>query len=514
MLAKRTLLVLMALILALPWVSGTAMAQMRLQNGVEVKGALTGSPSGAFAQYELEYPGNDAKLEIELSLWPPNPLTGCGLGLRVYGWNGFEGRGVPSGDKEGLLEFSYQAKEPTTFLVQVECYGDGGAFTYRLTATGVAAPAAAPAARIAAPPPAVYDALSGTTLGNSGGGIRLHNMGYPGHGEDAKVTMTFWPSDPSYDAAIGFLVYDPQGRLVATGQPTDQVGERVATVSAERGGEYAIQVFNYAQDVDISYKLGVAAAANGDHYVDIGGRRLHAVLDGAGGPTIVLESGMGQPLSTWAKVAPEIVKMGRTLAYDRGFVGASDPGPEPRNSWQLATELHTLLHNLRLAPPYVLVGHSSGGFTVRMFAHLYPSEVAGMVLIDATPEDHDMVISKTRTPEEWAAYQANYAKMMAAPSPGVALEFAAKPQNIEMMHQIKLPTNVPIISLVATMVSPTATARDRADKQAAIDLRADWLKQAPQIKQVFAPKSGHFIQNDQPDLVIQAVRDVVAQVSK
>ena len=84
---------------------------------------------------------------------------------------------------------------------------------------------------------------------------------------------------------------------------------------------------------------------------------------------------------------PEVARLTRVCAYDRAGVGWSDPSPGPRTSRVFAEELHTLLHNAGVAPPFVLVGHSMGGLDVRMYASLYRAEVAGLVLVDASHPD-------------------------------------------------------------------------------------------------------------------------------
>jgi len=118
--------------------------------------------------------------------------------------------------------------------------------------------------------------------------------------------------------------------------------------------------------------------------VDVGDHRLHINCVGQGSPTVILESGLGTMSADWANVQPEVAKTTRVCAYDRAGTGWSEPGPEPRDPKQIARELHTLLGNAGIDGPYVLVGQSFGGLYVRMYASQYPSEVEGMVLVDAS----------------------------------------------------------------------------------------------------------------------------------
>jgi pimeloyl-ACP methyl ester carboxylesterase len=118
--------------------------------------------------------------------------------------------------------------------------------------------------------------------------------------------------------------------------------------------------------------------------VDVGGYKLHIDCIGQGSPTVILDSGLGDTYISWQKVQPQIAQFVRICSYDRAGLGYSDSSPHPRNSKKIAEELHTLLHNAEVPPPYILVGHSIGGFNVRLYASLYRNELAGMVLVDSS----------------------------------------------------------------------------------------------------------------------------------
>lgn len=121
--------------------------------------------------------------------------------------------------------------------------------------------------------------------------------------------------------------------------------------------------------------------------VDVGGYGLKINCAGSGSPTVVLESGLGDLLSEWRPVQLQISTFTRVCSYDRAGYGESDAGPFPRTSLQISRELHTLLRNAGEHPPYILVGHSFGGYNVRVFNGQFPNEVAGMVLADSPQED-------------------------------------------------------------------------------------------------------------------------------
>jgi pimeloyl-ACP methyl ester carboxylesterase len=124
--------------------------------------------------------------------------------------------------------------------------------------------------------------------------------------------------------------------------------------------------------------------------IDIGGFRLHLYCTGEhqeGSSTVILEAGGGNASPDWAMVQPEIAKVTRVCSYDRAGRAWSDPGPEPRSSKLFATELHTLLTKAGEYGPYVVVGHSYGSHTVRIFASDYTSEITGIILVDPRMEE-------------------------------------------------------------------------------------------------------------------------------
>lgn len=121
--------------------------------------------------------------------------------------------------------------------------------------------------------------------------------------------------------------------------------------------------------------------------VDIGGYRLHLNCTGKNGPTVVLIPGGGDFSFDWGLIQPEVSRFARVCSFDFAGSAWSDPGPTPRTMRQDAFELHTLLKAAKIKGPYVLVGHSLGGLLTRVYADTYPSEVAGIVLVDSTHED-------------------------------------------------------------------------------------------------------------------------------
>jgi len=117
--------------------------------------------------------------------------------------------------------------------------------------------------------------------------------------------------------------------------------------------------------------------------VRVNGRRMHIHVTGEGSPTVVFESGMGASCLSWTLVQPQVAQFARAVSYDRAGHGWSDPAREPLSARQIAQDLHALLDAAGVPGPYVLVGHSFGGYVNRVFADLYRDKVVGMVLVDS-----------------------------------------------------------------------------------------------------------------------------------
>jgi pimeloyl-ACP methyl ester carboxylesterase len=120
---------------------------------------------------------------------------------------------------------------------------------------------------------------------------------------------------------------------------------------------------------------------------DFGNESLSMDCTGSGSPTVILDTGLGVPAVGWNLVQPEVAKFARVCSYDRAGYGWSTPGPMPRTSGEIVKELHALLAASGEKGPYVLVAHSFGGYNVRVYTGKYPTEVAGLVLVDTSHED-------------------------------------------------------------------------------------------------------------------------------
>ena len=142
------------------------------------------------------------------------------------------------------------------------------------------------------------------------------------------------------------------------------------------------------------YQAGAQAPAPGTagdlrRHVDVGGRRLYLECVGAGGPTVVLEAGLGFTHDTWVRVQPELAALTRVCSYDRAGLGQSDPPPDGlRAASALTADLDALLTAAGVPGPYVLVAHSIGGHVALLYAARHPDRVAGVVLVDTPSETY------------------------------------------------------------------------------------------------------------------------------
>lgn len=248
---------------------------------------------------------------------------------------------------------------------------------------------------------------------------------------------------------------------------------------------------------------------DGSRRVDAGGHRLHMLIAGSGDPTVVMESGLGDTMDSWAKVQPEVAKFSRVVAYDRAGLGQSEPGLRPRAARQIASELHAALRNAGLAPPYVLVGHSAGGLYIRVFAGMYPDEVAGMVFVDPTPEDFFERLKAIQSPEEQKRFEEEMRDYAAKASEGRRDEWTSLDVDLRQARAAPPLPNVPIVLLTGMADEPDKSPEA---KQLWLRLHKEWLKQLPNARHIITEKSGHYIQVDEPALVIDAIRQMLGSV--
>jgi pimeloyl-ACP methyl ester carboxylesterase len=276
-----------------------------------------------------------------------------------------------------------------------------------------------------------------------------------------------------------------------------------------------------------------ASASSGDFRgeVEVDGRKIHLECKGDGTPAVILVSGYRNNAEIWT-VEPEpgltpvfagVAGFTRVCAYDRpgtvldaDHLSRSDPVSMPRTADAIVAELHGVLQASRIAPPYVLAAHSLGGLFSRLYAATYPGDVVGTVLVDAWQEDLPAILG----PLQWAAY----VDVATPPPPGLEgygdlelVDFAAASARmveaarterlrpaplfvISRAKSVQLPPNVP------SALSPEAFEaawRKGQDRLAAL---------LPDARHEVATESDHYIQIEQPGLVVEAIRAVVEAV--
>lgn len=273
--------------------------------------------------------------------------------------------------------------------------------------------------------------------------------------------------------------------------------------------------------------------------IDIGGYKLHIDCQGQGTPAVILDSGLGDSYISWRKVQPEIAKSTRVCSYDRAGLGYSDSSPHPRTSKDIAEELHALLQNAGINGPIVLVGHSMGGYDVRLFASHYRDQVVGMVLVDASHPDQqnrfppamkDMPGTWLREAEffeftmpfgiprllglcdpepDIRAAECNFHSAreavaeMKAFSDSAAQAAATGPFGDMPLAVLSHDPDKPSSELPADLAKPTNDAWEKMQEELAhLSTRGT---------QEIAKNSAHYIQIDRPEVVIAAVRRVVDQ---
>jgi pimeloyl-ACP methyl ester carboxylesterase len=283
------------------------------------------------------------------------------------------------------------------------------------------------------------------------------------------------------------------------------------------------------------FVLGGSAAAQTaapNTLVEVDGHKLNVRLSGTarpGVPTVVFESGLGwSPIDTWFSVRSAIAATTRTVAYERGGIGASEPGPEPRSIKQIVAELRALLAKLEVPPPYVLVGHSWGGPIIHSFAATYPREIAGLVYVDPsdftqTEADILAVWEKAGAKDGRHRLRELQEQMTTSAPAGVKAEFRELDRmergGFAELRAAGDPPDVPVVFLVAGKpqpLPPTATFPGDYDRffQANLEQRLDHFSKLAQRASkgtlVHTSKSGHIIHATEPELVVWAIQRVLS----
>lgn len=256
-----------------------------------------------------------------------------------------------------------------------------------------------------------------------------------------------------------------------------------------------------------------APAAVTDALVDVGGLSLHVRCAGDGAPVVVLDAGLGDDGGIWSEVEPGLARFTRVCSYDRAGTGSSGAAPRPHTSRQMVGELHALLGRAGVAAPYVLVGHSFGGLNVRLYASEHPPEVAGMVLVDATPEEQD-ARSWSLLPEE--LMRGFRASLSEHPE---GLDFDAFRASMAEVRESKRSLgDLPLVVLSRGKEEPPPPGVSAGVGARMAEAWREMQSELPRLSSnsvhVTAENSGHYIHKEAPRLVVAAIREVVIAARK
>jgi len=288
------------------------------------------------------------------------------------------------------------------------------------------------------------------------------------------------------------------------------------------------------------------------HLLGVGDHRLHYTATAPRGPVVVFESGLdpGGALP-WARVAAQVAPFATAFTYDRAGIQRSERGTPPKTGAAVAQDLHELLHRAGYPPPYLLVGHSLAGLLLRSFVARYPTEVGGVVLVEAShPDQLQRLPPKLTAQMKEDAPPPRWVVRLAA---DVGLvRFTSQPQyagtrpndRINRANQAFLPTSIeatveelaqmPALldearqvtsfgSVPLRVVTGTSPARDQEevpDAALRAEMNRTWyalqreqLRLSTRSAQLLAPKSGHYVQLEQPEIVTEAIKQVLDQMA-
>jgi pimeloyl-ACP methyl ester carboxylesterase len=240
------------------------------------------------------------------------------------------------------------------------------------------------------------------------------------------------------------------------------------------------------------------------HLVQVGAHKMFVNCAGKGvAPTVILEAGTGDSSEVWNTVQEQVEKFARVCSYDRLGLGKSDKVTVSHTADEIVEDLHELLHAAPVPARYVMVGHSIGGIYVRKYAALFPTEVQGLVLLDSAHEEQFTRVSEISL--EWAQR--------------IGSRFPTYPEGLRA--QGFLPRNErlawrfdkPLIVIEHGEMPKTADSDPMAKQSEAVFhvLQKDLVSRSKYGHLREARKSGHYIQRDQPELVIQAIKDVIRE---
>jgi len=263
--------------------------------------------------------------------------------------------------------------------------------------------------------------------------------------------------------------------------------------------------------------------------IDVGGYRLHIACEGYGSPTVVFDVGLGGSSLEWRAVVDDVREFTRVCTYDRAGYGWSDLGPLPRTSSVIANELYLLLESVDIDKPYILAGHSFGGYNMQLFARRYPYLVAGLVLVDSS---HPSQVERFMAPpiglQTMPSTRYGLVKFGAPPKPHnnlsdeakqlisyqtsgwrtrrtLAHEFLGFRDSAREVSEAQALIAVPLFVVSRGKRVWPETTRGNLLENLWLELQADLAGQSPWSAHIIAGNSGHQVHLDQPELVAYSI---------
>ena len=295
--------------------------------------------------------------------------------------------------------------------------------------------------------------------------------------------------------------------------------------------------------------------------IDIGGRSLHLIDRGATGPAVIFESGISATCLNWTRVRTDVENFARACSYDRAWLGWSDPAPGARTTSAIIDDLHALLDAARIPGPYIFVGHSFGGLVMCAYAAKYPEQAAGLILVDPLPPNEWLHISPSHArmlglgvklarrgailarigvvrgalalllsggrliPKLIARVSSGHGESVISRLVGEVSKMPPETWPMVRAHWCQVKS---FVGLAAYLESLPASSREAIEFGASAapvtvlsaanatpeqrDEREAMARRSPHGRHIVAAKSGHWIQLDEPELVVQAIREMIERV--
>ena len=268
--------------------------------------------------------------------------------------------------------------------------------------------------------------------------------------------------------------------------------------------------------LEISEQVVAEMGCRRGQMIDVGGHQLSAHVTGKGKPVVVLEAGDSRGCETWSKVQDDIAQFATVCSYDRAGLGWSEPVSQPRTFQDSVGDLHVLLERLALPAPYVLVGHSIGGELVRLYAHTYPTEVAGLVLVDSSHPDGGSRFLAVLPPEKADEQPSVRALRKNSLSPTrLSPQWADAAACYEQSRACGGLGSLPLAVITATKTVNSMNLPEdilALQERVWVELQQDLARLSSRSTHRFAEQSGHMIPFDQPEIVIDTIREMVAAI--